>query len=85
MNLDAMLTNVPRASTKQCRLNLWLNTLNEDDRNAFWRAMDNAEIPTRHIWKTVKAIGCPNQESSIRTHRRGGCITCEGIINGIDV
>jgi len=83
MNLDLefMLNNVDTKRTKQCKLNLWLKTLTEDDRNAFWRAMDNETIPLRHIWKTIQAIGCPNQESSIRSHRRGDCKTCERNIN----
>jgi hypothetical protein len=85
MNLAQLLESVPTARTKQCRLNIWLATLTEDDRNAFWKAMDNPEIPLRHIWQTIKSIGCPNQESSIRSHRRGECQTCEGKLNGINV
>ena len=85
MNLDTLLNDVPRARTKQCQLNNWLTTLSEDDRNAFWKAMDNPEIPLRHIWKTLKSIGCPNQESSIRSHRRRECQTCEENLNGINV
>jgi hypothetical protein len=81
MTLEDMFNNVPPPTGKQCRLDLWLATLNEDDLNAFWRAMDNEEIPTRHIWRVVKTIGCPNQESSIRSHRRGECKTCERKIN----
>lgn len=79
MNLETMLNTVTKAPTKACKLNAWLNTLTEDDRNAFWRAMDNDDIPLRHIWKTVQAIGCPNQESSIRSHRHGDCKTCERV------
>jgi hypothetical protein len=41
MTLDETLNAVPRTRNKQCRLNIWLATLTEDDRNAFWRAMDN--------------------------------------------
>jgi hypothetical protein len=85
MNLETLLTDVPRIRSKQCRLNVWLMTLSEDDRNAFWRAMDNPDIPLRHIWQTVKSIGCPNQESSIRSHRRGECQTCEDKLNGKSV
>lgn len=80
MTLDDILNEVPRTRNKQCRLNIWLTTLTEEDRNAFWRAMDNDTIPTRHIWHTVKSIGCPNQESSVRSHRRGECQTCERLI-----
>jgi hypothetical protein len=81
MNLDELLNTPDIPRTKQCKLNAWLITLSEDDRNAFWRAMDNDTIPTRHIWKTVKAVGCPNQESSVRSHRRGDCKSCERQIN----
>jgi hypothetical protein len=77
MNLEELLNTVPGPRHKQCKLNVWLNTLSEDDRNAFWKAMDNEDIPLRHIWKTIQAIGCPNQESSVRSHRRGDCKTCE--------
>lgn len=82
MNLETMLNNVPTIRRKQCRLHIWLQTLPEDDRNAFWKAMDNPDIPLRHIWKTVKAVGCPNQESSLRSHRVGDCQTCEERANG---
>jgi len=82
MTLNDLLHDVPPLSTKQCRLDAWLDTLKEDDRNAFWKAMDNPDIPTRHIWRTVKTIGCPNQESSIRSHRFGECRSCERKANG---
>ena len=82
MTLDELLNDVPPITGKQCRLNAWINMLSEDDRNAFWKAMDNDQIPTRHIWRTVRTIGCPNQESSIRSHRRGECLTCERNNNG---
>ena len=77
MTLDDLLNDVPPPTGKQCRLDAWLTTLNEDDHTAFWKAMDNDQIPTRHIWRTIRNIGCPNQESSIRSHRRGECLTCE--------
>ena len=75
--LEQLFNDVPPITGKQCRLNAWLIMLSEDDQNAFWKAMDNEQIPTRHIWRTVRSIGCPNQESSIRSHRRGECISCE--------
>ena len=77
MSLETLLNEVPPPTGKQCRLNIWLHTLNEDDRVAFWKAMDNEQIPTRHIWRTIRSIGCPNQESSVRSHRRAECISCE--------
>jgi hypothetical protein len=77
MTLDDLLNDVPPPTGKQCRLAAWLTTLSEDDHTAFWKAMDNDQIPTRHIWRTIRNIGCPNQESSIRSHRRGECLTCE--------
>jgi len=82
MNLETLLNTPTQPRTKQCKLNAWLTTLSEDDRNAFWRAMDDDRIPLRHIWKTIQAIGCPNQESSVRSHRRGDCKSCERQING---
>ena len=85
MKLDDLLNNVPPMQTKQCKLNKWIISLTEDDRNAFWKAMDNPEIPTRHIWKAIKTVGCTNQESSIRSHRRGECQTCERTFHGINV
>jgi len=86
MSLESVLNDLPHGRvTKQCRLSIWLGTLNEDDRASFWKAMDNEAIPTRHIWRSVKEFGCPNQESSIRSHRRGECQTCERKSNGLNV
>jgi hypothetical protein len=45
--------------------------------------MDDERIPLRHIWKTIQAVGCPNQESSVRSHRRGDCKSCERLINNV--
>jgi hypothetical protein len=83
MNLEQLLNTVTTPRTKQCKLNAWLTTLSEEDRNAFWRAMDDERIPLRHIWKTIQAVGCPNQESSVRSHRRGDCKSCERLINNV--
>jgi hypothetical protein len=84
MNLDDILTTPPAKDSRTCKFAPWLATLPEDDRNAVHRAFDNPDIPARHIYRTLKAIGCPSAESSIRAHRRGECQNCERNRNGSD-
>lgn len=77
MSLDNLLQTQPNAYSRTCKFGPWLTQQTEDDRNAIIRAFDNPEITTRHIYKTLKAIGCPSAESSIRSHRLGECQNCE--------
>jgi hypothetical protein len=77
MSLEEMLSSQAPEYSRTCKLGPWIDSLPEDDRNAIHRAMDNDSITTRHIYKTLKAIGCPSAESSIRSHRRGECQNCE--------
>lgn len=77
MNLESILATPPAKDSRTCKFAPWLATLPEDDRNAVYRAFDNPDVPSRHIYRTLKAIGCPSAESSIRSHRRGECQNCE--------
>jgi len=85
MSLETMLNDVTPEYSRTCKFGPWVDALPEDDRNAIHRAMDNDHISTRHIYKTLKAIGCPSAESSIRSHRRGECQNCERKNNGLNV
>lgn len=77
MNLEASLLNAPPENSRTCKFGPWVNSLPEDDRNAVYRAFDNPTITSRHIYRTLLAIGCPTAESAIRSHRRGECQNCE--------
>ena len=85
MNLETLLNDQTPEYARTCKFGPWVNTLNEDDRNAVFRAFDNPDVTTRHIYKTLKAIGCPSAESSIRSHRRGECQNCERTQHGVNV
>ena len=82
MTLNDILTTPPAKDSRTCKFAPWLATLTEDDRNAVHRAFDNPDVPSRHIYRTLKSIGCPSAESSIRAHRRGECQNCERNRNG---
>lgn len=71
------LFNAKAEPPRHCQFAVWLQTQPEEDRHSIYRAFDNPEIGTRHIFKTLRSIGCPNGESSIRSHRHGECKTCE--------
>lgn len=85
MNLETALNNVTPEYSRTCKFGPWVNSQTEDDRNAIHKAMDNPDVPTRHIYKTLKTVGCPSAESSIRAHRRGECQNCERNRNGLNV
>lgn len=76
MKLDDLLNAKPEPP-QHCQFSVWLSTLKRDDVDAIYRAFDNENVTTRHIYRTLKGIGYPNGESSLRSHRRGECITCE--------
>lgn len=82
MNLDELFNAAPH-QPRHCQFAGWLSTLSEEDRHSVWRAFDNENIRTRHIYQVVKSIGYPNGESSLRTHRRGECKQCERERNDI--
>jgi hypothetical protein len=82
MTLENTLNNPPPENTRTCKFGPWLASQPEDDRNAIHRAFDNPDIPARHIYRTLLAVGCPSAESSIRSHRRGECQNCERKRNG---
>jgi hypothetical protein len=80
VNLEQLLALIPETQTRACKFAPWFLSLSEDDQNAIIKAMDNPDIETRHIYKTLKAVGCPSAESSIRTHRARQCQNCERTI-----
>lgn len=82
LNLEETLNNVPPTNARTCKFGPWLTSLSEDDRNAIVKAFDNPDIGTRHIFKVLKAVGCPSAESSIRSHREGECQHCERVKHG---
>jgi hypothetical protein len=84
MTLETILMAPPAENSRTCKFGPWLTSLPEDDRNAIHRAFDNPNIPSRHIYRTLLAIGCPSAESSIRSHRRGECQNCERNRHGSD-
>jgi hypothetical protein len=82
LNLEQALAAVPTVRGKACKFGPWLLTLSEDDRNAVAKAMDNPELETRHIFRTLQSVGCPSGESSVRTHRARECQHCERELHG---
>jgi hypothetical protein len=82
MTLEQSLNTFPPENSRTCKFGPWLATLTEDDRNAVYKAFDNPDVPSRHIFRTLAGIGCPSSESSIRSHRLGDCQSCERNRNG---
>lgn len=85
MSLETILFAESTTYARVCKFAPWLAQQSEDDRNAIIRAFDNPDVTTRHIYKTLKAIGCPSAESSIRSHRVGECQHCERTNYGVNV
>ena len=85
MNLDNALNTQPGIYDRVCKFGPWFAKQTEDDRNAILRAFQNDQITHRHIYKTLRSIGCPSAESSIRTHRLGDCGYCERTNYGLHV
>ena len=76
MNLDEMLNAKPQRNNP-CKWSAWWNTLTDNDRTSITNAFNNQQIETSHIVRTLQGYGCPMSESTIRTHRRNECKTCQ--------
>lgn len=77
MNLDELLNAKPQR-TNQCKWSVWYNTqLMDVEREAIERAF-KSDMETSHIARALREYGCPMSDSTIRTHRRRECKTCNG-------
>lgn len=77
MNLADMLQAKPQRS-KQCKWSIWYSDITDDDRASIQAAFADDRIETSHIVRTLQSYGCPMSESTIRTHRKNECKTCQG-------
>lgn len=82
MTLDRQLNTPPPEYARTCKFWPWYDKQSEDDRNAIDKAFDNPDLPSRHIFRTLRDAGCPVAESSIRSHRKRECAHCERQQNG---
>ena len=76
LNLEAALATPP-VKARSCKFGPWLMSQSPEDVTAVAKALANQELETRHIFRTLKAAGCPSAESSIRAHRARSCQYCE--------
>lgn len=78
MNLDEMLKAKPQRSNA-CKWSQWYNNeISEGDRISITLAFADERTETSHIVRVLQGYGCPMSESTIRTHRRNECKTCQG-------
>jgi hypothetical protein len=75
MNLEELIAR-PRAKTMQCKWRIWYETLNPDEQATIQAAFTNDEIETTQLTRALHEYGCPSSPSTIRTHRRGECKSC---------
>ncbi len=76
MNLHEMLNAKPQRNNP-CKWSQWYNNIDPADRETIQVAFANQRIETSHIVRTLQGYGCPMSESTIRTHRRNECKTCQ--------
>jgi hypothetical protein len=77
MNLDEMLKAKPKRPN-MCKWSNWWNSISEGDRISITIAFADPNTDTSHIVRVLHEYGCPMSESTIRTHRRNECKTCQG-------
>ena len=77
MNLSEMLQAKPQR-TNSCKWSLWFNNeISEGDRTSILIAFADERTETSHIVRVLQSYGCPMSESTIRTHRKNECKTCQ--------
>jgi hypothetical protein len=70
------LIEQPRAKTLQCKWRQWFINLNDEDKDVILSAFKDHELETTQLTRALQAYGCPSSPTTIRTHRRGECKTC---------
>jgi hypothetical protein len=75
MNLEELI-NKPKQKTQACKWRQWYSGLNDEDKQVIATAFNDPELETSHLTRALQIYGCPSSPTTIRTHRRGECKSC---------
>lgn len=78
-NLDEALTAVYQmpSITYKCSVSLWLETLDESDKDKITKVVDDPLVPASRVSNLLSEFGCPNAQN-LRRHRRRMSSPSEG-------
>lgn len=71
-----LLNTPPVIERGRCTFRPWYEKLTEDERNAITASFDNEDWTTSAIVRILQDAGCPSSETTIRTHRKFACQSC---------
>lgn len=74
MSIKQALEKAP--IVRPCRFNQWLESLDQEDREAVEQAMGNKAWSIDQLTKALQDEGAPINYSQIRKHRAGICPVC---------
>lgn len=74
MSIKQALEKAP--VVRPCKFKQWLESLNEEDREAVDQAMENKAWSLDQLTKVLQSEGAPVNYSQIRKHRINICSVC---------
>ena len=76
MGIANFAARAPRKMPAKCQWRPWFDSLPEDKQALNIQAFDNPDWTTSAIVRELQEDGCTSSESTIRTHRKFECYSC---------
>jgi hypothetical protein len=75
MNLEELMY-APKTVSTQCKWRPWFESLSAEEQDTIAKAFADPQLETTQVTRALKTYGCPSSSTTIRTHRRGECKSC---------